>query len=62
VQATTSAGVSGDADALAAESASHLARIVAIQAQAVRFQDSVALFAAVGGGWWHTGDPQENSR
>jgi outer membrane protein TolC len=62
VQATTSAGVSGDADSLAAEAALRQARIVAIQAQAVRYQDSVALFAAVGGGWWHAGAHREDSQ
>jgi outer membrane protein TolC len=29
--------------------------IVVIQARASRYADTVALFAALGGGWWHAG-------
>lgn len=31
----------------------HLARILLVQAQAVRFADTAALFQALGGGWWN---------
>jgi NodT family efflux transporter outer membrane factor (OMF) lipoprotein len=31
----------------------HLARILLIQAQALRFADTAALFQALGGGWWN---------
>jgi outer membrane protein TolC len=30
-----------------------LARINRIQAQALRFNDTAALFQALGGGWWN---------
>src|SRR5450755_630484 len=30
----------------------HQAQIAELQAVAVRYQDTVALFAALGGGWW----------
>ncbi|CDG40670.1 TolC family protein [Asaia bogorensis] len=32
------------------------ARLNLIQARATRFTDSVALFQALGGGWWHRND------
>jgi NodT family efflux transporter outer membrane factor (OMF) lipoprotein len=31
----------------------HLARILLVQVQAVRFADTAALFQALGGGWWN---------
>ena len=31
---------------------STISRIADLQAAAVRYQDTVALFAALGGGWW----------
>jgi len=31
----------------------HLARILLVQAQALRFADTAALFQALGGGWWN---------
>ena len=33
----------------------HQARIGYIQARAQRLQDTVALFVALGGGWWDSG-------
>jgi len=38
---------------LVADAQYHQAKIVDIQAIAVRYQDTVALFAALGGGWWN---------
>lgn len=35
----------------------HLARILLVQAQAVRFADTAALFQALGGGWWNRENP-----
>ena len=35
------------------------ARIALVQAQAGRYADTVALFQAVGGGWWHHDDARE---
>jgi len=35
----------------------HLARILLVQAQALRFADTAALFQALGGGWWNRDIP-----
>jgi NodT family efflux transporter outer membrane factor (OMF) lipoprotein len=35
------------------------ARIALVQAQAGRYADTVALFQAVGGGWWHRDDARD---
>ncbi|MDA8179992.1 MAG: TolC family protein, partial [Deltaproteobacteria bacterium] len=35
----------------------HLARILLVQAQALRFADTAALFQALGGGWWNRENP-----
>jgi NodT family efflux transporter outer membrane factor (OMF) lipoprotein len=35
----------------------HQARILLVQAQALRFADTAALFQALGGGWWNREDP-----
>lgn len=50
-QANYSAGLAGYLDLLAADGQVHQAAIGLIQAKAVRYQDTVALFAALGGGW-----------
>ena len=36
------------------------ARIALVQAQASRFQDTAALFQALGGGWWHQAELARN--
>jgi outer membrane protein TolC len=41
---------------LAAEQAYQTARIAVIQARASRYLDTVALFQALGGGWWRRAD------
>jgi len=38
------------------------ASIALLQARAARYSDTVALFQAVGGGWWHRDDVQANAR
>ena len=38
---------------LNAEQAYQQARLSLVQAEASRFTDTVALFQALGGGWWH---------
>jgi len=38
---------------LSAQSAYQQAVLTRVQAQAVRFGDTVALFQALGGGWWN---------
>jgi NodT family efflux transporter outer membrane factor (OMF) lipoprotein len=37
----------------------HLARILLVQAQALRFADTAALFQALGGGWWNRENPTD---
>jgi NodT family efflux transporter outer membrane factor (OMF) lipoprotein len=39
----------------------HLARILLVQAQAVRFADTAALFQALGGGWWNRENPSSGA-
>ena len=41
---------------LNADQAYHQARLSLIQAEAERFTDTIALFQALGGGWWHQPD------
>ncbi len=53
VQANYHAGLVAYPDVLVADVQSHEASIAALQAVAVRDQDTVALFAALGGGWWN---------
>ncbi|MGA7328034.1 MAG: TolC family protein, partial [Rhodomicrobium sp.] len=38
---------------IAAQQAYQQAHIALIQAQAARFSDTIALFQALGGGWWN---------
>jgi NodT family efflux transporter outer membrane factor (OMF) lipoprotein len=52
VQANYQAGIASYIDVLNADAQDHQAKIADIQAIAVRYQDTVALFAALGGGWW----------
>jgi outer membrane protein TolC len=46
-------GYAGYLAVLGAEQAALQARISLAQAQASRYADTVALFQALGGGWWH---------
>jgi NodT family efflux transporter outer membrane factor (OMF) lipoprotein len=50
-EANHEAGLSSDLDVLNAEQAYEQSRIMALAATATRYQDTVALFAALGGGW-----------
>jgi NodT family efflux transporter outer membrane factor (OMF) lipoprotein len=52
VQANYHAGLSSMSDLLIADTQFEQASIQELQARAVRYQDTVALFAALGGGWW----------
>ena len=45
-------GEVGALPALTAEAASRQAQLVLVQARAARYADTVALFQALGGGWW----------
>lgn len=54
IQANYRAGLATYLDVLNADAQYHQATIAEIQAVAVRYQDTVALIAALGGGWWNT--------
>ncbi len=56
IQANYRAGVGTYTQVLIANGQYQQARIGHLQAKAQRFQDTVALFVALGGGWW-TGSP-----
>lgn len=53
IQANYQAGLATYLEVLVADAQYHQAKIADIQAIAVRYQDTVALFAALGGGWWN---------
>jgi NodT family efflux transporter outer membrane factor (OMF) lipoprotein len=53
IQANYQAGLATYLEVLIADAQFHQAKIADIQAIAVRYQDTVALFAALGGGWWN---------
>lgn len=54
-------GYAGYLSLLGAEQAALQARIGLAQAQASRYADTVALFQALGGGWWHRTDLAEGA-
>ena len=56
VQANYEAGLATYLDVLVADAQYHQALVGELQAIAVRYQDTVALFAALGGGWWNSKD------
>ena len=56
VQANYGAGLTTYSDVLIADAQYRQARIANIEAQALRYQDTVALFVALGGGWWNDPD------
>lgn len=53
VQANYEAGIATYLDVLLADTQYHQTKIADLQLIAVRYQDTVALFAALGGGWWN---------
>jgi NodT family efflux transporter outer membrane factor (OMF) lipoprotein len=53
------AGYAGYLALLNAEQTYQQARINLVQAQANRYADTAALFQALGGGWWHRADLQD---
>ena len=55
VRANYEAGTANYLQVLVAVAQLHQARIGYVQARAQRLQDTVALFVAVGGGWWDSG-------
>ena len=52
VTANHQAGRASDTDLLASDAQARQTRIALLASQAARLQDCVALFAALGGGWW----------
>lgn len=52
VQANYRAGLATYSEVLIADAQYHQALITDIQTRATRYQDTVALFVALGGGWW----------
>ncbi len=54
IQANYAAGVANYLQVLVADGQYLLARIGYVQAVGQRLQDTVALYVALGGGWWHT--------
>lgn len=52
VQDNYAAGLDTYLDVLSADAQYHQAKINDLQSIAVRYQDTVALFVALGGGWW----------
>jgi NodT family efflux transporter outer membrane factor (OMF) lipoprotein len=55
VRVNFAAGLAGYLDVLNADTQYEQARLGDVQARAARLQDTVALFVALGGGWWETG-------
>lgn len=55
-QGQYSAGGGTYLNVLSAEEADTSARLKLISSQAIRYTDTVALFQALGGGWWHRSD------
>lgn len=55
-QGQYTAGSNTYLNVLNAEQADQSARLTLISARAARFTDTVALFEALGGGWWHRAD------
>ena len=53
IEVNYEAGLPNYLQVLIADSQYHQAKIGYLQAVAQRFQDTVALFVALGGGWWN---------
>jgi NodT family efflux transporter outer membrane factor (OMF) lipoprotein len=62
MQTNYAAGLATYLEVLLADTQYHQAMINDVQAIAVRYQDTVALYVALGGGWWEeAGGPQASS-
>lgn len=57
LQVNYRAGTASYLDVLVADVQYHQASIAYVQAAAQRYQDTVALFVALGGGWWNASGP-----
>jgi outer membrane protein TolC len=53
LQANYQAGLANYLQVLVADAQYHQASIAYLQARVQRFQDTTALFVALGGGWWN---------
>ena len=53
VQANYEAGLATYLDVLNADTQYHRAKIARLEALTLRYQDTIALFTALGGGWWN---------
>lgn len=62
VQTNYQAGLANYTQVLIADGQYHQAKIAELQALAVRYQDTVALYVALGGGWQNADDRQLSSR
>lgn len=62
VQTNYQAGLNTYLDVINADAQYHQAIINELQAEAVRYQDTVALFAALGGGWWNAPTKSADAR
>lgn len=62
MQVNYEAGIATYLDVLIADAQFHQAKLADLQAIAVRYQDTVALFAALGGGWWSVTKPLADAR
>jgi NodT family efflux transporter outer membrane factor (OMF) lipoprotein len=60
-QTQLDAGAVGIAELLVAKQSAEQAKAALAQAQALRYADTAALFAALGGGWWNRGVPHVDS-
>ena len=58
VQVNYEAGLDTYLDVLTADALYHQAAINELEAVALRYQDTVALYVALGGGWWRDGGPE----
>ena len=56
VQAQLRLGQVGALEVLNAQQTYHQARLAVVQAKALRYADTVALFQSLGGGWWNRSD------
>jgi len=61
IQANYKSGLTTYLDVLNANTQYHQAKIAELQSVAVRYQDTVALFASLGGGWWNAKDKVTNT-
>ena len=59
IQSNYQSGLANYLQVLTADNQYQQARLGYIQAQALRLQDTAALFVALGGGWWHAAANRE---